>query len=310
MSTASPTFPIRAFNPPSVLVLTLGLGLLIGTNTALGKGVMLAGVRPLALLVWLQAGTAVGLLAWLVCTGERLPQERRAWTYGALLGVVSLSLPSAIGFVVMPRIGAGTYAAMFTLSPLCTFALRWALLRTYPGHARLGGLLLGGVGAWGLLWIGLRLAPGQEVWLALALLTPVLLASGNLIRERLRPAGVSDRQLAALQPLTQLAWLVPVAVATSTPLAWPSPPWDGIDALMLAQVAISIAAAPLFFRLQAQADAIALSQIGYVAVIAGTAVGALLYAETPSAWMALALALLFAGMRLVGRGRLPLATAN
>jgi drug/metabolite transporter (DMT)-like permease len=45
-------------------------------------------------------------------------------------------------------------------------------------------------------------------------------------------------------------------------------------------------------------------------VIAGTAVGALLYAETPSAWMALALALLFAGMRLVGRGRLLHATAH
>lgn len=304
-SLSSVSLPSPAAASSAVLPLTFALGALIGTGTVLGKGVMLAGVSPLALLLWLQAATAAGLLVWMTTAAEPLPRKRSHWRYGALLGLVSLAGPSAIGFVVMPRIGAGTYAAMFTLSPLCTFALRWTLVRTYPGHTRLAGLLVGGLGAWGLLWIGLHLAPGQGRWLALALLTPLLLATGNLVRERLRPPDASDLQLAVVQPLTQLAWLVPLCAATGVTLAWPHAPWTSLDGILLAQVALSIASAPLFFRLQARADAIALSQIGYVAVVAGSAVAALLYRETPSVWMTLALALLFAGMRLVGRGPVP-----
>lgn len=283
-----------------VLALTLGIGSLIGANTALAKGVVLSGVTPLSLLLWHQAGSAALLLLALGLRREGLPRDRRVWAYGATLGLFSLTLPSAIGFTVMPRIGAGTYAAMFTLSPLATFGLRWALARRYPGHRRLAGLLLGGLGAWGLVWIGLRLAPGEAGWLALALCTPLLLATGNLVRERFLPAGPSAWQLSIVQPLTQLALLVPLAVATGTPFPHPGAPWDGVDLVLVLQAGIGVASYPLFFRLQARADAIALSQLGYVTVLAGSSLGALLHDEPLSPWMALALALLFAGVRLVG----------
>lgn len=282
------------------LSLTLAVGGLIGGNTALAKGVLLGGVAPLSLLLWHQLGAAAVLLAVLAARREPLPRGRGAWAYGAALGLFSLTLPSAIGFTVMPRIGAGTYAAMFTLSPLLTFALRWALARRYPGHRRLAGLLVGGLGAWLLIRAGLRLAPGQGGWLALAVVTPLLLAIGNLVRERFLPADLSRWQLSVVQPLTQLVALAATAAATGTPVAVPAAPWDGHDLVLLSQVALAVAIYPLHFRLQARADAIALSQIGYVTVIAGSLLGASLYGESLSAWMLPALGLLFAGMRLVG----------
>lgn len=299
------TTPIRPFFPrgrrAEVLLLTLVVGALIGGNTALAKGVLLTGISPLSLLLWHQLGAAAVLLAVLAARREPLPRRRDAWVYGAVLGLVSLTLTSAIGFTVMPHIGAGTYAAMFTLSPLFTFALRWALQRRYPGHRRLAGLLLGGLGAWGLIRAGLTLAPGQDAWLALAVVTPLLLATGNLVRERFLPAGLSRWQLSVVQPLTQLVLLGSVSAAlTGSPVALPASPWDGQDLALVLLVAIAVAIYPLQFRLQERADAIALSQIGYVTVIAGSLLGASLYGESLSAWMLPALGLLFAGMRLVG----------
>lgn len=291
-----PATPTSRWPVPLLILL---LGSLIGSNTALAKGLMVGGMAPLSLLLWHQAGAAVVLLAVVALRREPLPRAPGTWAYGLALGLLSLSLPSAIAFTTMPHIGAGTYTAMFTLSPLCTFALRWVLDRQYPGHRRLLGLGVGGLGAAGLVAAGASLAPGQGGWLALALLTPLLLASGNLVRERLMPAQASRLQLSVVQPIAQLAVLVPVALATATPMALPGAPWTGDDVVLLVQVAIACAIYPLFFQLQARADAVALSQIGYVTVGVGVLWGAALYDEALSPWMGLALVLLFTGLRIV-----------
>lgn len=281
-----------------VPALILALGALIGSNTALAKGLVVGGFSPLSLLLWHQAGAAVVLLAVLAWRRQAFPTDPRVLAYGLALGLFSMTLPSAIGFTVMPRIGAGTYTAMFTLSPLCTFALGWAVDRRYPGHRRLAGLAVGGLGAAALVAAGVSLAPGQGRWLALALVTPLLLATGNLVRERFLPSGPSRLQLSSVQPIAQLALLLPIAAFTATPMALPAAPWTVQDGVLLSQVAISVAIYPLFFRLQARADAISLSQIGYATVAVGVLWGALLYGEALSPWMALALGLLFLGLRL------------
>ena len=69
--------------------------------------------------------------------------------------------------------------------------------------------------------------------------------------------------------------------------------------MLAAQVAIAVAIYPLFFQLQARADAVALSQIGYVTVAVGVLWGAALYDESLSPWMAVAVVLLLAGLHLV-----------
>lgn len=288
--------PLPRWHVPALI---LALGALIGSNTALAKGLVVGGLAPLSLLLWHQAGALAVLLATLAWRGEAFPRAPRVLGYSALLGLCSLTLPSAIGFHAMPHIGAGTYTAMFTLSPLCTFALRWALDRRYPGHRRLAGLAVGGLGAASLVVAGVRLAPGAGGWLALALVTPLLLATGNLVRERLLPPGVSRLQLSVAQPAAQLALLLPLALATGTPMATPTLPLGGTDLVLASQVAIACAIYPLFFALQARADAVALSQIGYVTVAVGVLWGAGLYGEALSPWMAVAVAFLFAGLQLV-----------
>jgi drug/metabolite transporter (DMT)-like permease len=99
--------------------------------------------------------------------------------------------------------------------------------------------------------------------------------------------------------VAQLALLAPLALATGTPLALPTAPLDLSDAVLVAQVAIACALYPLFFALQARADAVALSQIGYVTVAVGVLWGALLYGESLSPWMGASVVLLFAGLHLV-----------
>lgn len=288
--------PLPRWHVPALI---LALGALIGSNTALAKGLVVGGLAPLSLLLWHQAGALAVLLAALAWRGEAFPRAPRVLGYSALLGLCSLTLPSAIGFHAMPHIGAGTYTAMFTLSPLCTFALRWAVDRRYPGHRRLAGLAVGGIGAASLVFAGVRLAPDAGGWLALALVTPLLLATGNLVRERLLPPGVSRLQLSVAQPAAQLVLLMPLALASGTPMAAPALPFDGTDLVLASQVAIACAIYPLFFALQARADAVALSQIGYVTVAVGVLWGAGLYGEALSPWLAVAVAFLFAGLQLV-----------
>ena len=53
-----------------VPALILALGSLIGTNTALAKGLVVGGIAPLSLLLWHQAGATVVLLAVLAWRGE------------------------------------------------------------------------------------------------------------------------------------------------------------------------------------------------------------------------------------------------
>jgi drug/metabolite transporter (DMT)-like permease len=288
--------PIRRHEVPLLILL---LGSLIGSNTALAKGLVLEGWSPLALLLWHQGGAAIVLLAVLWQRGGRLPRSVAVWTYGLALGLLSMSLPSAIAFTVMPHIGAGTYTAMFTLSPLATFALRGLLERRYPGHRRLTGLLLGALGAGLLVAGGIAIAPGALGWLGLALLTPLLIAAGNLVRERWLPQGVDTLSLSTVQPLAQLAILVPLGLSLGIAPALPAAPWTPSDLVLALQVLIALAIYPLFFRLQARADAIALSQIGYVIVAVGVAWGAWLYAEPLSALLLPALLLLFLGLRMV-----------
>ncbi len=282
-----------------VPLLILLLGALIGSNTALAKGLVLAGWSPLALLLWHQGGAAIVLRAVLWLRGEQLPQAPRVWAYGLTLGLLSMTLPSAIAFTVMPHIGAGTYSAMFTLSPLATFGLRWACSRRYPGHHRLLGLLLGALGAALLVVGGFAVSADGLGWMGLALLTPLLIAGGNLVRERWLPREVPTLALSVVQPIAQLGLLLPLGWLLETPPALPLAPWGANDLVLALQVLIALGIYPLFFRLQARADAIALSQIGYVIVAVGVAWGALLYAESLSVLLLPALLLLFLGLRLV-----------
>ena len=180
------------------LPLLLATGGLIGATFPLGKLAGEAGVPPLVWSFFIAAGSALVLVAALAARREAVALDKRHLRYDLMAGLISLAIPNALVFSVIPRLGAGFTSILFTLSPILTlaFSALLRLRRTTP--LGLAGI---GVGFAGALVIVMSKGqidrPAEPAWLLLALLVPVSLAAGNVYRTLDWPPGASGLRLAA-----------------------------------------------------------------------------------------------------------------
>jgi drug/metabolite transporter (DMT)-like permease len=281
----------------SPLPLLLATGGLIGATFPLGKLAGEAGVAPLVWSFLIAAGSALVLVAALMMRREAVAFDLRHLRYDLIAGIVSLAIPNALVFSVIPRLGAGFTSILFTLSPIITLAFS-AMLRLRPTTPLgVAGIAVGLAGALVIVMSkGQVDRPAEPAWLIVALLIPVSLATGNVYRTLYWPPGASGLRLAAgmnvaaalVLALASLLLLgeFPVAAVASTP------------ALSLLQVASSAAMFAFFFPLQAVGGPVYLSQIGYVAAAVGLASGSLLLGESYGALTWLGAAIVAAGVAM------------
>jgi drug/metabolite transporter (DMT)-like permease len=171
--------------------------LLLILSGILAAGVFLAGkqagaepLSPLLILFWQMSGGA--LVVWTVSWPSRQfpvwdAQHLRYYLIGGLLGV---SLPYVLAFIVLRELQVGLVGLMTALSPIMTYAMA-RLLGMERGHPlRLLGLVIGLVGV-ALLVVpkGALDLSGHAFFLLLALGIPLTLAMSNLYRSRYWPAG-------------------------------------------------------------------------------------------------------------------------
>ena len=304
MTTPIPRTPTRlgrAWHSPGALLLAVGL--LLGLNFPLGKLAVGAGIPPIVWAAVISTGGALILGAAMPALKLRMRLDARHLRYFAVIAVISYALPNVLVYSLIPRLGSGYVAILFTLSPMFTVALSaFARLRR-PSRLELAGVAIGFTGA--LLVATSRGEIGRSVdwvWVALGVLVPLSLALGNVYRTLDWPKDAVPLWLAVGSNAISAMLLIGASLLVSDP---------GVVDLLLnnlgivgIQVAASAAMFALFFRLQAIGGPVTLSQIGTVAAGVGVVIGTFGFGERYSLVVWSGVMLIAIGIALTLRARL------
>jgi drug/metabolite transporter (DMT)-like permease len=264
-----------AISPLPLLLIT---GTLVGATFPLGKLAGAAGIAPLVWAFLISAGSALVLAVGLEVQRQALPVSLKHVRYYAVAGVVSYAVPNVLVFVVIPKLGAGFTSIMFTFSPIITLLLSSLLRTRVPTALGMAGIGCGFVGALMIvLSKGQVGQPAEPLWLGVAFLIPLALATGNVYRTLDWPAEASGLALAVGTNAASALFLLGASLAALGGL--PLNAAMAAPGLVLAQVVSSAAMFSVFFRLQRIGGPVYLSQIGYVAAAVGLGVGTWLMGE-------------------------------
>ncbi|HEU4987512.1 MAG TPA: DMT family transporter [Rhizobiaceae bacterium] len=262
----------------SAVGLLLVTGAFLSVSLPLGKIATAAGVSAPAWSFVISFGAGILLLPALLASGKARVPDAHKLRYFFITAAISYALPNLILFLVIPRLGSGYSGIMFTLSPVITLAMSIGLRLRRPNALGIVGI---GVGFIGAMMVALSRGeagrPAELVWVAVALVIPVLLASGNVYRTLDWPPESSPLELAVGSHLASalMLFLGMITIGDGIPVAL-------LGEIPLAVIAQGLAAAVMFvffFRLQTVGGPVYLSQIGYVAAAIGLVVGTTVFAE-------------------------------
>lgn len=186
--------------------------LLLLLSGTLAAGVFVTGkqagneqLAPLYILFWQMTGGALVVLVvsrFSSGSSRRLPvwdwQHLQYYLVGGLLGI---SLPYVLAFIVMRELQVGTVGLLTALSPVITYGIA-RVLKLEQGHpVKLIGLVLGLIGVTSLVMPNVISEPGMAHdggwrYTLLGLGIPASLAASNLYRSHYWPQGSDATQLA------------------------------------------------------------------------------------------------------------------
>jgi len=278
------------------------LGAMWGLSFSLSKLVVTGGIEPIA-YVWMQS-TGAALFLFCVCRVMRIPVplSRRHLIFYAAAGLCGLVLPNLNIVNTARHLPAGILSTVVTTVPLMTYlgVLVLGLERFSPRRA--GGIALGLAGVLFIVLPETSLPdPAQAPWVLVALITPALYASANVISGRLRPDGTHS--LAAALGMVASASLasLPVMLVTGDFHLLFGGGATTADLAMVGQIAVAALAYIFYFEIIRRAGPVYTSQVGYVVTVLGLGWGYLIFDEIPSLWVIGAVACVFAGVALVNR---------
>ncbi len=282
------------------LLCLLVTGSLLGLSANLAKLASEAALTPLPFLAWSVAGAALVLTAINLAT-RRLPAfNARIAEYFAVSALVSVVVPNLLFFAAVPHVGASFVALAIAFPPLFTYAGALLLRMERFDRLRALGVALALAGAALLAILKLSAPDAALVWVAAALVAPIVLAVGNLYRTLRWPQGAEPDALAPGMLLASAAMLL---LAGTLPGASLAVPMDSLTPLLLilAQAAAFSLQYLLFFVLQKHGGPVYLSLLGSVAAVVGVPIAVLLLGETPPQGLLFGALLIALGIGFVTR---------
>ncbi len=270
-----------------------------GLFFALARIAREGGFHPFGLTVWQGVGGGLLLLSISVIRRSHLPLNPRAIGFYLICGIFGTTLPTGLIFYVAPNIGAGLLAITMTLVPIMTYGASIMLGIDKPAALRLGGLALGFVAILMIMWPSIGAEGGVALlWALLALLVPACFTVENLLLALRGPEGIDPISLVGAFQLCGALLMLPIALATDNFMditgVWTQSHWASV--LMFSINALSYT---VFLYVLQRTSPVFASQATYVATITGILWGMVLFGETHSIWVWLALIVLMAGMALV-----------
>lgn len=263
---------MTAAQPPSARgasnrVLFLLSALIWGT-TWLAIKFQLGVVSPEVSVVWRFALAATLMISWCLLRGIRLRFGLRDHLAFALLGVLLFGANYVLVYVSEEHLTSGLVAVLFAFLVFWNLAGARVFFGTPAPRAVLTGAVLGVSGVALLFWpevIALRhgAAGGQVLGIALAVLSTVIAAGGNLYSQRLFAREISVISATAFG----MAWSS-VAVAAYCALAGISFTFDPRPAYVISLVYLALFGSVVaFVSYLSLVQRIGAGRAGYVAVV-------------------------------------------
>jgi drug/metabolite transporter (DMT)-like permease len=285
------------------VLLLFAAGGSIGLIFPFGKLAGELGIPPLVYVGLSAAGASLILVLTSVVLGIRLSLSAAVLRYGMAAGLLTFAIPFGALLAVIPHLGSGIPAILQSLAPILTLTIVYAFRIEEPNGLRALGLAMGLAGAIIILLTrntGALATPSPAGWYAVAILTPLSLAAGNVYRTTHWPRGQ--------RPLPLAVWTLATAAAAMlamVPFAYPfneiaSALERGWRLIGLQSLATGIGYA-FFFRLQEVGGPVYLSQISYVNTGVGLGFAIIFFDEQLTLWAWIAVILVFAGVALVNR---------
>jgi drug/metabolite transporter (DMT)-like permease len=288
-----------------LIALLFAAGLGIGLVFPLSKLASMSGISPLTYIGWSAFGASLVLFVLSKLTKNPVRVTLPNLRYAAVAGALTYAIPFGTLTFVVAHLGSGIPAILQSLTPMFTLALVSVMRMERLGVYRVVGLLLGLAGV--LVIIALRDSVSAHsasvLWLALAFVTPLALACGNVYRSRAWPPGERPAALAAMT--FGAAAILTLVLEAASQIATGGSSFASISVALPIIAAQSLASGFgyfFFFRLQKAGGPVYLSQISYVNTTVGVVFAAILFGEPIGAKTIFAVALIFAGIAFVNFG--------
>lgn len=281
----------------------------------LAAGVFIAGkqagnhqLSPLLILFWQMSGGA--LVVWMVSWPLRRfpvwnPVHLRYYFIGGLLGV---SLPYVLAFMVLRDMQVGMVGLLTALSPVLTYAMA-RMLGLEAGHPlRLLGLVVGLAGVAMLVMPGdvtsgnLLQVSGNWQSLLLALGIPLSLAASNIYRSRFWPPGSDAMPLVNGMLTVQGLCLLLLNLALGH-FSMSMPAHPGTTMVLSVLGVMAGASYLVSFQLLKVGGPVYLSQMGYVITAVTLLAGIILWGEAYDGHDLFSMGMILCGVLLTSLSR-------
>lgn len=269
-------------------------------------GIAVQELPPLTIVVCRVGLAAIGLWAFCIVSGIRMPSRLQAWLAFAGMGTLNNAIPFSLIVWGQTEIASGLASILNATTPFFGVLVANALTSDErASSAKLAGVL---IGLGGVIWmVGATALSGlgDAVWAQLAILgAAVSYAFAGVYGRRFRTMGIAPVATATGQVTCSTLLLVPLMLVIDQPWTLSAPELETMVALVaLALISTSLAYV-LYFRILAAAGATNLLLVTFLIPPVAILLGIAFLGEVLEWRYIGGMALIFAGLVMID-GRLP-----
>jgi drug/metabolite transporter (DMT)-like permease len=282
-----------------VLVL-LACGLAWGSTQTLGKLSVSTGYRHFGLLFW-QFTLGAALLGSILLLRRRWPpMNRQTLGFGLFIAVVGTLIPGTTFYLGVTHLPAGIMSILISTVPLISFPIALALGMDRFSALRLAGLLCGLAGVALIAGPGATALPAgtDPIWLAVAMVGPILYAVEANVVARVGTFGLDGLQVMTLASLIGACLALPLALGSGQFIT-PFVPWGTAEWALVTGALVHAVAYSTYVWLASNAGAVFAAQTSYIVTGSGVLWAMAVLGERLSPYALAALVLMLAGLALV-----------
>lgn len=269
-------------------------------------GIAVQELPPLTIVVCRVGLAAIGLWAFCIVSGIRMPSRLQAWLAFAGMGTLNNAIPFSLIVWGQTEIASGLASILNATTPFFGVLVANALTSDErASSAKLAGVLIGLAGVIWMVGATALSGLGDAVWAQLAILgAAVSYAFAGVYGRRFRTMGIAPVATATGQVTCSTLLLVPLMLVIDQPWTLSAPGFETMVALVaLALISTSLAYV-LYFRILAAAGATNLLLVTFLIPPVAILLGIAFLGEVLE-WRHIGgMTLIFAGLVMID-GRLP-----
>ena len=275
------------------------LGVVWGLSFSLAKMAAGAGGEPFGIAFWQAFVSGACLYLFNLALRKPLNFKTRHIKLILIISLLGTIIPGVLFYWAASKVDAGVLAITVSIVPLATYLFAVPLKLERAVARRIAGVVAGAI-AIGLLVLpknGLP-DPAAVPWVLIACVSSFAYAAENIVLDMNRPVELSAASLVCITSLTASVILLPVALATGQFIVPDIAPGE-LELSILILGIISAAGYATFVYLIRRSGPVFASQTGYVVTMGGVIWGIIIFNESHTVWVWLALATMMIGIFMV-----------